>query len=187
MAKYLDIAGVSYLWSKIIALINEVEGADVTALTTAVETLIGEDTAMSARAIAAAEVAKIVGEAPAAYDTLQEIAAWISNHPDDVAAINAAITALQNKLTLGTYAETSYAPATGTYVAGDTYFTDATGETEVDTTGFEEGVTDVSSYYIEATTTPEYATVRAYVEAVVPSVVPITTEEIDTIVTPVGD
>lgn len=39
--------------------------------------------------------------------------------------------------------------ATGTYVAGTTYYTDATGETEVDTTDFVEGVTDVSDYYIK--------------------------------------
>ncbi len=45
-------------------------------------------------------------------------------------------------------ATTTYVQATGTYVAGTTYYTDSTGATEVDTTGFEEGVTDVSSYYV---------------------------------------
>lgn len=39
-------------------------------------------------------------------------------------------------------------PATGTYVAGKTYYTDVTCETTVDTTGFVEGVTDVSGYYL---------------------------------------
>lgn len=38
--------------------------------------------------------------------------------------------------------------ATGTYVGGTTYYTAAVGDTTVDTTGFEEGVTDVSSYYV---------------------------------------
>ncbi len=38
--------------------------------------------------------------------------------------------------------------ATGTYVSGTTYYTAATGDETVDTTGFEEGVTDVSSYYV---------------------------------------
>ena len=42
----------------------------------------------------------------------------------------------------------SYKAATGKYVSGTTYYTDTTGETEVDTTGFEDGVTDVSSYYV---------------------------------------
>lgn len=41
-----------------------------------------------------------------------------------------------------------YGAASGTYVAGTTYYTDNTGSTEVDTTGFEDGVTDVSSYYV---------------------------------------
>lgn len=39
--------------------------------------------------------------------------------------------------------------ATGTYVSGTKYYTDTTGETEVDTTGFTEGTTDVSSYYVK--------------------------------------
>lgn len=43
--------------------------------------------------------------------------------------------------------------ATGKYVAGTTYYTDATGETTVDTTSFEDGVTDVSSYFV---TNPSY-------------------------------
>lgn len=38
--------------------------------------------------------------------------------------------------------------ATGTYVSGTTYYTAATGDATVDTTSFEEGVTDVSSYYV---------------------------------------
>lgn len=45
----------------------------------------------------------------------------------------------------------TYVAATGTYVAGTTYFTDNTGASEVDTTGFEAGVTDVSSYYVLGT------------------------------------
>ena len=43
---------------------------------------------------------------------------------------------------------TTYVAATGTYVSGTKYYTDNTGATEVNTTSFEEGVTDVSSYYI---------------------------------------
>ena len=43
---------------------------------------------------------------------------------------------------------TTYKKATGTYVSGIKYYTDGTGATEVDTTGFEEGVTNVTSYYV---------------------------------------
>lgn len=61
-----------------------------------VTTLIGDDASKSARAIASEEVAKIVAGAPTAYDTLKEIADWISTHKDDAAAMNSAITALEN-------------------------------------------------------------------------------------------
>ncbi len=46
------------------------------------------------------------------------------------------------------YSKPTYVAATGTYVSGTTYYTDNTGATTVDTTGFEEGVTDVSSYFV---------------------------------------
>ena len=69
-----------------------------------VDTLIGSDTNKSARAIAAEELATqlIPANAAEALDTLQEIAAWIQAHPGDASTMNAAITALQNKLVLGT-------------------------------------------------------------------------------------
>lgn len=52
---------------------------DLSALQTKVNTLVGDDADMSARAIAAAEVAKVVAGAPESFDTLKEIAAWISS------------------------------------------------------------------------------------------------------------
>ncbi len=45
---------------------------------------------------------------------------------------------------------TTYTAASGTYVGGTKYYTDDTGAVEVDTTGFVEGSTDVSSYYVVA-------------------------------------
>ena len=60
-----------------------------------VTTLVGEDTNKSARAIAAEETAKIIAGADASYDTLKEIADWISSHSTDAAAMNSAILALQ--------------------------------------------------------------------------------------------
>lgn len=45
----------------------------------------------------------------------------------------------------------TYVAATGTYVAGITYYTDNTGATTVDTSSFEAGVTDVSSYFVVST------------------------------------
>ena len=55
-------------------------------------------------------------------------------------------------LALATATTTSYVQATGTYVSGTTYYTNSTGATTVDTSSFEDGVTDVSSYYVAQTT-----------------------------------
>lgn len=155
-----------------VALLDEIAEANLaSALSTkingkadgsAVTTLIGSDTGKSVRTIANEELAaRLIPEtARESLDTLQEIAAWIQAHPDDVAAINA-------KLTLGTHAVPVYVQASGTYVEGTTYYTDATGTTEVDTTAFIDGVTDVSAYFVQdGTETVQYATVKDFVEAV---------------------
>lgn len=57
-------------------------------------TLIGSvegDDAKSVRAISAEEVAKIVANAPEAYDTLKELADWLASHETDAASMNSAI------------------------------------------------------------------------------------------------
>ena len=63
-----------------------------------ITTLVGTDSGKSARAIAAEETAKIVAGADTSYDTLKEIADWISTHGSDAASMNSAILALQNIL-----------------------------------------------------------------------------------------
>ena len=62
-----------------------------------VDTLVGADTGKSVRTMANEEVAAqlIPAEAQESLDTLAEIAAWIQEHPDDAAAMNASIDALQ--------------------------------------------------------------------------------------------
>lgn len=60
-------------------------------------TLIGNDIGSSVRAIAANEVGKIVGNAPAAFDTLVEIADWIENHPES-SDLAARVTTIENQL-----------------------------------------------------------------------------------------
>jgi len=127
-----------------------------------VNTLIGSDTGKSVRGIANEEIAaRLIPEnAREALDTLQEIAAWIQSHPDEASALNL-------KLTLGTHAVPKFVQATGTFVDGTTYYTDATGETEVDTSEFVAGTTDVSSYYVQdGTETVQYSTVAEFVNAV---------------------
>lgn len=65
-----------------------------------VDVLIGEDANKSVRTIANEELAKqlIPEGAIESLDTLQEIATWIQEHPEDASAMNDAIIALQKQL-----------------------------------------------------------------------------------------
>lgn len=66
--------------------------ADVKANTTAIATLNGNaQTEGSVAKQVADAVAKIIAEAPEAYDTLKEIATWISTHENDALAMNQTI------------------------------------------------------------------------------------------------
>lgn len=65
-----------------------------TELSATVATLVGEDAGKSAREIARGEVQKIVGSAPEALDTLEEISTWIENHESTVNLLD-----LNNKVT----------------------------------------------------------------------------------------
>lgn len=85
----------------IIAYVKSVKGtldANLSEVSGKVTTLIGSDAAKSVRTIANEELAAqlIPASAKESLDTLQEIAAWIQQHPDDAAAMNTAITNLQN-------------------------------------------------------------------------------------------
>lgn len=64
-----------------------------------VDTLIGDDANKSVRTIANEELVKqlIPENADASLDTLQEIAAWIQEHPSDASEMNSKITALEGK------------------------------------------------------------------------------------------
>lgn len=103
----LDEIGESNLASALASKINgKADSSTVTTLSGKVDTLIGSETgddAKSARNIAAEEVAKIVANADASFDTLKEIADWISAHSESASAMNSAIIALQAKTVLGTY------------------------------------------------------------------------------------
>lgn len=67
---------------------------------TKISTLIGSDNGKSARTIANEELAAqlLSGKADADFKTLQELATWLENHPEDVTAINAAITSVKQNL-----------------------------------------------------------------------------------------
>lgn len=86
---------------------------DISELNGKMTTLIGSDTGKSARTIANEELAKqlIPENADESLDTLAEIAAWIQSHPNDASAMNAAITALQEKVDTGDQTVTAYVTA----------------------------------------------------------------------------
>ena len=82
-----------------------------------IDTLIGTDTGKSVRTIANEELTKqlIPDNAAESLNTLQEIAAWIQQHPEDASAMNQAITALQKLV--GTLPEGITATTVVGYVA----------------------------------------------------------------------
>lgn len=105
-----------------------------------VSTLVGNDAGKSARTIANEELTKqlIPEGAKESLDTLQEIAAWIQNHPDDASAMNAAIAALKTKV--GDIPE----GATATTVVA--YIKELVDAEKVRATGVEDGIKkDVSA------------------------------------------
>ena len=67
-------------------------------LNAVVSTLIDNDYGMTVREIAAEEIASVVGDAPESLDTLQEIAAWIQEHPSGVAELNERIAIVESGL-----------------------------------------------------------------------------------------
>lgn len=75
-------------------------GGTVGTVQGSVTTLVGNDANKSVRTIANEELAaQLIPEgATEALDTLQEIAAWIQHHPNDAAALNSSIAALQAQL-----------------------------------------------------------------------------------------
>lgn len=82
-------------------------------INTTIDTLVGDDVNKSVRAIANEELAaQLIGEsAKESLDTLEEIAKWIQDHPDDAAAMNAAIDALEEKVDTGDQTVSAYVTA----------------------------------------------------------------------------
>lgn len=79
---------------------------------TKVDTLIGTDTGKSARDIAALVISEALVGGGESFDTLQEIAAWLKDHPEDVGEINAAIASVKANLGYTTVNGAEVVPAT---------------------------------------------------------------------------
>lgn len=90
---------------------------NIESLDSKVTTLIGEDANKSVRKIANEELTTqlIPESAKESLDTLQEIAAWIQSHPDDAAAMNKAIEALQSLI--GSFPQETVATTIVEYIA----------------------------------------------------------------------
>lgn len=84
--------------------------AEMKLLELSINTLVGSDTGKSAREIALEElVAQLIREdAQESMNELKEIAAWIQDHPEDAAAMNAAITELRNLIDTGDETVSAY-------------------------------------------------------------------------------
>ncbi len=100
-ASDIPALGVDKITGLQTALDSKASANALSAIDGKVTTLIGDDTAKSVRTIANEELAaQLIPEGAAeSLNTLQEIAAWIQEHPDDASAMNSAITALQAQLT----------------------------------------------------------------------------------------
>ena len=101
-----------------------------------VDTLVGDDAGKSVRTIANEELAAqlLSGDADADFQTLQELAAWLEDHPEDVATINLNIQNLQ------TLVGTLPTDATATDVVG--YIAEAVAAEKARAEGIEGGLAD---------------------------------------------
>lgn len=77
-----------------------------TAVEGKVNTLVGEDSNKSVREITQAEIAAQLVGGGTSFDTLQEIAAWLKDHPEDVGEMNEKINANTDAIALLNKAET---------------------------------------------------------------------------------
>ena len=84
-------------WAEVAGL-SEVQAQELVQLRTDVNTIMGEDSALSMREVAAEEVAKIVAGADSDFDTLKEIADWIADHPDSATEINSRLTVVETSV-----------------------------------------------------------------------------------------
>jgi uncharacterized phage infection (PIP) family protein YhgE len=120
-----------------------------------ITTLIGSDANKSVRTIANEELAAqlIPEHAKEALDTLAEIAAWIQDHPDDAAAMNSKITALEGVVgdsTAGLWKDvndlkSTVGDATQGLVKGVDDLQDGLGDVEADVTALKSTVGDATA------------------------------------------
>lgn len=87
-------------WATVTAEMSAQDRADISQLQSQVATLIGDDADKSVAEIVSQKVAELLipEDASASLNTLQEIADWIQDHPNDAAEMNSNISLLQTKV-----------------------------------------------------------------------------------------
>jgi hypothetical protein len=87
-------------WATVTGELSPADRADISQLQAQVTTLIGDNPNKSVSTIVFEKVADLLipEDAQESLDTLQEIADWIQDHPNDAAEINSNITLLQTKV-----------------------------------------------------------------------------------------
>ena len=87
-------------WVTVTAEMSAQDRADISQLQSQVATLIGDDADKSVAEIVSQKVAELLipEDASASLNTLQEIADWIQDHPNDAAEMNSNISLLQTKV-----------------------------------------------------------------------------------------
>lgn len=112
---------------------------------------------------------------PVSSSAADKLVGQVTEIPDEDAPGGKALTincakfaAADNTVYVFEYLEdATYIAATGTYVAGTTYYTTNTGAATVDTSGFTEGVTDVSGYFVAAPRVKDYKVIKVGTPTVV--------------------
>lgn len=101
--KYLSLVGLTKYDEEIkkyIGALLTAANGDIDAVKALVNTLIGSDSEKSVRTIANEELAAqlLSGKADADFKTLQELAAWLEDHPEEAAEINADLQAIHTEI-----------------------------------------------------------------------------------------
>lgn len=189
--QYLDMEGLqlydSLLKAKIAADIQASEYDDttlkarVTANENAITTLNGEGEGSVKKQVDDA-VARIVADAPEAYDTLREISDWISSHADSASAMNSQISTNKTdiealKALVGELPDTAEAATIVGYIA------EAIGASQTDLTSAiataKSEAIDAAKEYTDTLNTAMDTRVKAVEDKVGDGFVAITEEEIN--------
>lgn len=95
--KYLRGDGT---WATVVAELSAQDQQTISDLQAVTSTLVGDDTGKSVAEIVTEKVAELLipENASESLDTLQEIAQWIQDHPEDASAMNDSIAVLETKV-----------------------------------------------------------------------------------------